>query len=1448
MPRILGLDLGTNSIGWAILDHERRFTPDNKPLENFNLVFDEKSHPLHGVLIFSEGVKSEKGKEFSKAAERTSFRSARKIKFRRKLRKYETLKVLQAHQFCPIDATELHRWKKYKDPATGKTQNFRHYPQGKEFLDWLATDNQPDADERKKQYKNPYALRDLISKQKLDFGKQDERYKFGRAIYHLAQRRGFLSNADDTSELSIVEEKQPIIESLIQDAPTLADFIRDFSLYLEDFDSKDEREKGLYGLKRAFDRIIKDNAGVSYESVKDKLLERLNRVDDPGKVKKGIQELTEAIEQAGCLTMGQYFYQLYRDGEEIRRRYTGREEHYLAEFRHICEVQQLPVELQNKLERALFYQRPLRSQKGLVGRCTLEPSKPRCPVSHPDYEEYRMWQQINQIKYQNEAGKWEPLLEAERQKIKPKFLRKSKPTFEFGELLDLLGPNRNYNYKPRQTMTGCPTTAALVGLFGADWKQGIADKCNPTFKLKKKTGTTKSLDELANDVWHVRFNFDKEAMRLGFAKDKLDLNDKQAADFNKIPIKKEYASLSRNAICKILPHLRDGLQVSHAIFCANLPAVVDPAIWADAENRQAIIWGINDVIKEYKAYKDKLQIVNGLLKDKRDENAKYSELALPIYEQEILERLQAYYGKNTWAMMENRDELLKEISDKFYTQFSEKFGQGEFLPIERLDQRIKSFLTDNEFCTNESLLSKLYHPADVEKFKPAKKYKETDPDLLGSPMTNSVRNPMAMRSLHQLRQLVNSLIKMDVIDADTRIRVELSRNLNDANKRKAIQRWQKKREDENKAYAEEIKKLYQEETGKIPLNISTDEIIKYRFWLEQGKKCLYTGFCIGISQFIGGNPAYDIEHTIPRSLCNDNSLMNKTLCEVKFNREVKKNSMPSQLANHDEIMERIELLGWPKKVAELDWRIEKLKRATKAATTKEDKDKKIQERHYLTLERNYWKGKLERFTMTEIKAGFKNSQLVDTGIITKYARAFLTTRFKRVESVKGELTAAFREAWGLQQAYEEKDRTNHIHHLLDAITIACMTKEKYDLLARAWKEEEQAADSPQQEHYFKQRAKKIMEASKPWPTYVEDLKKLDESVLIAHHTPDQLPKTTKKKKRVRGKLVKDESGRHQIQQGDSVRGSLHQDTVYGAILKPIKTPQNQFSFDEKRHIVVEQDSDGQPKKFFVVSKELIKNFKEGDLEYIVDEVVKQKVKDAIRQGIFTLTPVGNDNKLKDGERIWMNREKGIEIKKVRVYAKVGGGLMKKAIELKPHIDSSKHPHKRNKYVRDDEMYALAMYQQMDAKGKVRRSGELISLFQAGKYYTASNKGHRNQYPLAPESDLAKGYPMYATLRKGTMVLFYQESKDELKQLSQKDLAKRLFKITGFEERPRIMLRRHNVAKKDGDIKKESTMNFDNPPEGLRVGLSNLDIAVEGIHFWMDKTGHIKFDNPNPKSF
>ena len=115
--RILGIDTGTNSLGWAVVD------------KNENGIYSLNSK---GCLIFPEGVKMEKGIESSKAAERTSHRALRKTYFRRRLRKIEVLKVLIDLGWCPYLSPEaLHLWhvkKKYPILSASTSAKFNNSP------------------------------------------------------------------------------------------------------------------------------------------------------------------------------------------------------------------------------------------------------------------------------------------------------------------------------------------------------------------------------------------------------------------------------------------------------------------------------------------------------------------------------------------------------------------------------------------------------------------------------------------------------------------------------------------------------------------------------------------------------------------------------------------------------------------------------------------------------------------------------------------------------------------------------------------------------------------------------------------------------------------------------------------------------------------------------------------------------------------------------------------------------------------------------------------------------------------------------------------------------------------------------------------------------------------------------------------------------------------------
>ena len=1454
MAKILGLDLGTNSVGWAIVE---------KNSDEFSLIDI-------GVRIFSEGVKSEKGIESSRAAERTGYRSARKIKYRRKLRKYETLKILSLNQMCPLSIDEVNDWKK---------SGFKNYPLNPEFLKWLRTDEEENV--------NPYAFRDRASKEKVSL------LDFGRALYHIAQRRGFLSNRLDQSAEGILEEHCPKIESLIEDLGSNEEMLLELKDYFIEAGIVDENIKGgfakdldegdkkLVSLYKAMFAIIKKNEN-DFAKAKEEVIGRLNRKEDLGAVKRGIGEISQAMKDGNFATLGQYFYSLYNK-DRIRNKYTAREEHYLNEFEILCKTQniegiyekeQLPEKryfgLAKDLYRAIFFQRPLKSQKGLIGKCSFEKSKARCAVSHPDFEEYRMWTYLNTIKYCNQSDKTLRFLtQEEKLSLVPKFLRK-KDSFNFEDLAKELIPKgatycfyksskKNgchfwFNYKPNDTVSGCPVSASLKNIFGEDWKTKTI-----SYKTKNAQGSEVNRTVDYNDLWHLLSVSTSDIYLFEYAKEKLGLDDKNAKAFSKIRLKKDFASLSLSAITKILFYVKQGLLYSHAVFMANIEKIVDEKIWSDENQRKEIQDNIAKLIENHIYENGLLETVNSLIKNCKnpDENGNqeyYAKEAESTYRKDLKKQLSQFFKYNKIENDEDKEVILNEL----FPIFIEQLKAYEFIKIKRLDEKVIEFLKGNNedgemYCSDEKRIEKLYHPSDIDVFKKKIITDENGNEtlVLGSPLTSSIKNPMAMRALHQLRKVLNALILEGQIDEKTIIHIEMARELNDANKRKGIQDYQNELKKNREESIVEIKKLYLEECGK-EVNPSEDDLLRFQLWIEQNRAEIYEqGNNISICDIIGSNPKYDIEHTVPRSRSQDNSQMNKTLCSSRFNRDIKGNKMPIELSEsiYLEILPRI--AHWKNEAEKLEDEIKSLSRSIKAASTKEQKDRKIRKRHYLKLKKDYLQGKYDRFVLEEPKVGFKNSQIPDTGIITKYSQAFLKSYFKRVESVKGGMVAEFRKQWGIQESYIDengfkqykiKDRSKHTHHTIDAITIACMTKDKYDVLAKAWTLEDEQN---------KTKAKVIIEAAKPWETFTEDLKKLEDEILVSHFTPDNVKKQSKKIIRIRGKkqyvaeIIRDEKGKAipkkdkngktiykldkqgnkipRLQQGDTIRGSLHQDSIYGAI-------KNSLNTEEIR---------------YVIRKDL-ESIKATDVESIVDEVVKGKIKEAISNKILVISSNAQQKNKLEG-KVWMNEEKGITINKVRIYA----NSVKNPLEIKEHYELSKsrHEHKQKVYGQNDENYCMAIYEGEDKKGKIKRSNLLINMFEAGKYFKLSNTD-KKLYPIAPEKD-ENDFPLKYILTKGKMVLIYDKSKEELFEMSHKMLLERLFEITQLDvEGSCIKLLFHQEAREKKLItefmglktgmKGGKNIGEQKKYPWIKISENVFDCLVEGYDFKISASGKIEF--------
>ena len=116
---------------------------------------------------------------------------------------------------------------------------------------------------------------------------------------------------------------------------------------------------------------------------------------------------------------------------------------------------------------------------------------------------------------------------------------------------------------------------------------------------------------------------------------------------------------------------------------------------------------------------------------------------------------------------------------------------------------------------------------------------------------------------------------------------------------------------------------------------------------------------------------------------------------------------------------------------------------------------------------------------------------------------------------------------------------NHAHHCIDAITIACIGRAEYD----RWAQHETNLER----YEWGERDKPHFE--KPWPTFTEDVRSIAEELLVAHHTPDNMRKQSRRRLRVRGRIRHGADGKAIFERGDTARSALHQQTFYGAILR-----------------------------------------------------------------------------------------------------------------------------------------------------------------------------------------------------------------------------------------------------------------------------------------------------------
>lgn len=1261
--KTLGLDIGTNSIGWGIVDESKKHI--------------EKC----GVYIFPEGVKIEKENESSKAAERTSFRSARRLKFRRKLRKYETLKVLINNEMCPLPIEELDKWHKEKI-----------YPTSKDFIKWYRTDELNNWE--------PYYLRKKCVEQKC------EKYEIGRALYHLAQRRGFLSNRKETTKAT------------------------------------------------------------------------------DGKVSEGISELSKA---KGDKTLGQYFYELKQNGEKVRGKYTSRKEHYEAEFYRICEVQNISDSLKTDLYKAIFFQRKLKSQKFLVGKCTFETNKPRCPISHFEFEEFRMLSFINSIRvYRNTEADDSPslfeefnekypkdnkLTKDEIESIKALFFRASKPSFDFKDIAKKIRGNHDewgFNYRDDTNVAGCPVSTSLKNIFGDDWKKTKIDQYD------------------IYDIWHVLYDFDDDDKLHEFALNKLHLNSEQTEAFCKIHFQQGYANLSLKAIRKIVPFLRKDYVYSHAVFLANIPSMIgEDAYKAHSEEIESAVENITSSLR------DKNFIINltnrcidAIFKDEKHDF--HSE----EWDKSIVDsQIDDFFGKKNFAnksveeQKEIRSDAIAKIEDVLKIAVTRNPNDYKYKSL-RTDDLIMEYLERQGFTIKKNI--KLYHPSDTD-YNLERPIEADDGKLyLASPRTPSVKNPVAMRALFQLRKLINYLIKTGEIDSETRVHVELANEVNDKNWRKAIEDFQRDNEKKNAEYRARIIELCKE-CG-FEIEPTESDIKKFRLWKEQNEICPYTGKKINICDLFGFNPKFDFEHTIPRSLSYDDSLENITLCDSEYNRTVKKQHIPSELSNFDEISKRFVNM-YTEKIDNCLSVIERNK-TRGGYIDPELKDRRIVARHKAQLELEYYKGKLRRFTAKEVTSGFKHSQLNDTRIITKFALQYLKSVFPHTFPVKGNMTDTFKRQWGLLDRIESKDRSNYRHHAVDALTIACIDRARFNLLSEAIRA---SADGVH------------LKFEKPWDSFDSDVLSAVQYIIPKHFVDDNSLRQTKKVLRDRyGKPRLDRKGNKIYIQGNTARGSLHKGTFYGCIMTP-------------------PEKNAETKKIFV-QRVSVDTLTKDSAEKIVDRGVRNAFVNNLEKGIQSLGDIKERGILLP----YKMNGKDVYVKRVRIKSKTTDPLVLK--KQKNVVEHNKKDYKQNYYVVNDENYLISLYRGKDENGKVLANNLTVNLLEATKRKISGNE----LYP----SKLEK-LDLYKVLKIGKIVILQNSYEENVCNLAHEQIWNRMYRISGLSKSANLSyVKLSHVLTSKPWAYIPGNFSLDDSVEFRRYQVNNFIGLVEGLDFSISPTGEI----------
>ena len=1350
MKKILGLDLGTNSIGWALTNEAEN---ENEISEILKL--GVRVNPLS----VDEKTNFEKGRPLTTNADRTQKRGTRRNLERYKLRRENLIEILIKHHFI--------------------------------------TKETPLAEVGKDTTHQTLKLRAKSAREKVSLG------DLARIFLAINKKRGYKSsrktNEDEGQAIDGMAVAKKLYDENLTPAQYALQLLNADKKYIPDFYRSDLKaefnviwtfQKQFYPTiltEELYKELQDKNKSQTWAICKEpfniegiKLTEKGNdlkkkkyqlRVDglseqlDLELLAIVLQEINNDLNQSsgylGAIsdrskklyfnkeTVGEYQWkQIQENPHTSLKNQVFYRQDYLDEFEQIWETQTgyypkiLTSELKEEIRDVIiFYQRKLKSQKGLLSFCQFEsweinktdengniiinkdtqlPKKKRIgrkviSKSSPLFQEFKIWQNINNLTFSRLDKLKKDLF---NQEIEENFILDEENRKLLFEELNLRGKlSQNDILK-------------LLNLKSKEWKTNYPDGLE------------------GNNTNASFYNIYQ----------KIAENEGYGFDWNK----------------KTATEIKEELQ---AVF---------PQIGIDAE----------------------ILNFNANLEGKDFENQASHQLWHLLYsteeDQKISEEDQIIYGNSAVSLKKNLVEKFgfKPEYAKWLANISLQQDYGN-LSSKAIRKNIP-FLQDGHDYSVACQLAGYNHSNSLTKEENDNRQLAEKLELLPK---NSLRNPVVEKILNQMVNVVNEVI--ETYGKPDEIRIELARELKKSAKERA-----KMTSDIASATRrnEDLKKYITKEFG-IP-NPTKNDVIRFRLWEELkplAHKDIFTGKEIKPIDLFSKN--VDIEHITPKALLFDDSFSNKTLAFRKTNIE-KANRTGYDFIKGDT---ESDLEGYLQ-------RIETLYNGGKSDFSKAKYKKLLMSKDQLPdgfIERDLRNSQyISKMARTMLLKAVKNV-VVTTGSITDKLRE----DWGLINMMK-ELNLPKYRALGLTKMEERFDvgkeetkkveviedwtkRNDHRHHAMDALTVAFTTHSHIQYLnylnARRDENHKKHNDIIGIEknityEKIKKNGKKKRKFIEPMPNFRLEAKQHIESILISIKAKNKV--VTISKNYTKG-------GDSKPQKVLTPRGQLHEETIYGKIKQPMDKPtklSKRFSLEQANLIINSKEKklilnhlskfDNNPEVAFdtkTLKKEPILLNDEPLKEILCFEEIftirkpitpDLKVKDVIDEKVKVVL----ENRLKefdnnakkafsdlDKNPIWLNKEKGISIKRVTIKS-FFQNMKDNAIDIKrdelgnPILDEN-GKEIPNRYVNLGNNHHVAIYR--DKKGKLQE--KVVSFFEA---VTRVNQG----LPIIDkEYNKHLGWEFLFTMKQNEMFVFPNDDFDvnEIDLLDEKNaslISKHLFRV------------------------------------------------------------------------